>query len=80
MGIGPTLPAWKAGILPLNYTRNILSGNNANELYQNAWVMSTVYKLIFKIFVEKILCFQNLILSRDKKEKSLTYLPFICII
>ena len=22
MGIGPTLPAWKAGILPLNYTRN----------------------------------------------------------
>ena len=21
MGIGPTLPAWKAGILPLNYTR-----------------------------------------------------------
>ena len=72
MGIGPTLPAWKAGILPLNYTRNILSGNNANELYQNAWVMSTVYKLIFKIFVEKILRFQNLILSRDKKEKSLT--------
>ena len=23
MGIGPTLPAWKAGILPLNYTRII---------------------------------------------------------
>ncbi len=22
MGIGPTQPAWKAGILPLNYTRN----------------------------------------------------------
>ena len=21
MGIGPTRPAWKAGILPLNYTR-----------------------------------------------------------
>ena len=23
MGIGPTQPAWKAGILPLNYTRDI---------------------------------------------------------
>ena len=22
MGIGPTQPAWKAGILPLNYTRS----------------------------------------------------------
>jgi hypothetical protein len=22
MGIEPTLPAWKAGVLPLNYTRN----------------------------------------------------------
>ena len=24
MGIGPTRPAWKAGILPLNYTRMFL--------------------------------------------------------
>ncbi len=23
MGIEPTLPAWKAGILPLNYTRKL---------------------------------------------------------
>ena len=23
MGIEPTLPAWKAGVLPLNYTRNL---------------------------------------------------------
>ena len=27
MGIGPTLPAWKAGILPLNYTRIIFRNN-----------------------------------------------------
>jgi hypothetical protein len=26
MGIEPTLPAWKAGVLPLNYTRNIKYG------------------------------------------------------
>lgn len=25
MGIEPTLPAWEAGVLPLNYTRRILS-------------------------------------------------------
>ena len=31
MGIGPTQPAWKAGILPLNYTRI----HNAKRLYQN---------------------------------------------
>ena len=24
MGIGPTRPAWKAGILPLNYTRKVI--------------------------------------------------------
>ncbi len=23
MGIEPTLPAWEAGVLPLNYTRNL---------------------------------------------------------
>ena len=29
MGIGPTRPAWKAGILPLNYTRRYLRRDNA---------------------------------------------------
>ena len=35
MGIGPTLPAWKAGILPLNYTRNNSFANtliNCNKM------------------------------------------------
>ena len=39
MGIGPTRPAWKAGILPLNYTRNsFISRINAlvyNNTFQN---------------------------------------------
>ena len=26
MGIGPTQPAWKAGTLPLSYTRTVLGG------------------------------------------------------
>ena len=32
MGIGPTLSAWKAGVLPLNYTR-ISVGNINFTLY-----------------------------------------------
>ena len=30
MGIEPTRPAWKAGILPLNYTRILHEGNKSN--------------------------------------------------
>ena len=34
MGIGPTRPAWKAGILPLNYTRIYLAfTSNSQRLY-----------------------------------------------
>ena len=32
MGIEPTWPAWKAGALPLSYTRH--AGNNTNLLKQ----------------------------------------------
>ena len=33
MGIEPTRPAWKAGILPLNYTRMVLPLTSANGYY-----------------------------------------------
>lgn len=37
MGIGPTRPAWKAGTLPLSYTRirstNMLTNNNTSNIY-----------------------------------------------
>ena len=42
MGIGPTRPAWKAGILPLNYTRTLSFSQDAYKLYQNVLSMSTV--------------------------------------
>jgi hypothetical protein len=32
MGIEPTLPAWKAGVLPLNYTRKSFSQLVDNKL------------------------------------------------
>ena len=31
MGIEPTYPAWKAGVLPLNYTRILVSGLNRGD-------------------------------------------------
>ena len=37
MGIGPTQPAWKAGVLPLNYTRVT---HNACIFYQNIRALS----------------------------------------
>ena len=36
-GIGPSRPAWKAGVLPLNYTR---TSHNANKLYQRKGLLS----------------------------------------
>lgn len=32
MGIEPTQPAWKAGILPLNYARNDQVQNGGNRI------------------------------------------------
>ena len=37
MGIEPTRPAWKAGILPLNYTRILLVTRTRIELASPAW-------------------------------------------
>lgn len=48
MGIGPTQPAWKAGILPLNYTRE---SHNAKRLYQIQVHMSNIFRLFFEHFL-----------------------------
>ena len=37
MGIEPTQPAWKAGILPLNYTRILLVTRTRIELVLQPW-------------------------------------------
>ena len=47
MGIGPTQPAWKAGILPLNYTRISI---NAYVLYQTYVLLSRIFDYYFKLF------------------------------
>ena len=54
MGIEPTQPAWKAGILPLNYTRKI-----RNARYFNISYRSCQYHILF-IFVR---IYYNAVLS-----------------
>ena len=44
MGIEPTYPAWKAGVLPLNYTRVF---RNATILSQSTCFVKRFFKKIF---------------------------------
>ena len=46
MGIGPTRPAWKAGILPMNYTRI----EHAPPSYRQRLYIITRFKRIVKYF------------------------------
>ena len=56
MGIGPTRPAWKAGILPLNYTRTC----DAHKYYHNAKSMSTKIAVRLQNFVKKLYRCKNI--------------------
>ena len=58
MGIEPTRPAWKAGILPLNYTRMVLPLTSANGYYHIFAGLSMVF--------EKIQCCSNLNKAKNK--------------
>ena len=58
MGIGPTRPAWKAGILPLNYTRvSLVAVPYQQRLYIITLIptivkqKSALFRKIFKIFL-----------------------------
>ena len=46
MGIGPTRPAWKAGILPLNYTRI----RRTSPLYRQRLYIIALFQRIVKYF------------------------------
>ena len=48
MGIGPTQPAWKAGILPLNYTR--ISNSTLDYYIKLKDICQTFSISFFKIF------------------------------
>ena len=52
MGIGPTRPAWKAGILPLNYTRiHRTSPSHRQRLYIIA-LINRIVKYFFALFTK----------------------------
>ncbi len=55
MGIEPTRPAWKAGILPLNYTRTI--GIRLQLSYQRLYMIPH-FKGFVNTFLEKICDFE----------------------
>ena len=56
MGIGPTRPAWKAGILPLNYTRiNRVGFVSTTPVYNTTNQINC--QIIFKCFCKKFLFF-----------------------
>ena len=46
MGIEPTYPAWKAGVLPLNYTR-VISDTNDIILFLFLQVFFILFLLLF---------------------------------
>ena len=56
MGIGPTRPAWKAGILPLNYTRIL------------PYVSDSLTTLVYNTTIEQI-CQTNFCHFRKKNKK-----------
>ena len=61
MGIGPTRPAWKAGILPLNYTRiHRTSPSHRQRLYIIA-LINKIVKQFSLVFQKKIKKFYKLL-------------------
>gem|GEM_PF-6032163 len=46
MGVEPTRPAWKAGILPLNYTRTVI---DVKVLYIVYFALSNDFRLVLII-------------------------------
>ena len=70
MGIGPTRPAWKAGILPLNYTRI----RRASPLYrQRLYIIALIKRIVkyFSLFFANFLKKFNLYFLQHKINKKM---------
>ena len=50
MGIEPTYPAWKAGVLPLNYTRVTLIIIFIIQLFVNNFFVFLFFYIFFRYF------------------------------
>ena len=74
MGIEPTYPAWKAGVLPLNYTRVSNTSNIIPQIFKNTrenfnffnfFILDSLEKLLFpelfmKQYLNQKLCHESL--------------------
>ena len=69
-GIGPSQPAWKAGVLPLNYTRNIANIKILSQCNLCVKNYSKYFKKVYyKIHRQKNWqCILSLILNSPKDE------------
>ena len=89
MGIGPTRPAWKAGILPLNYTRisSHFGAASTTLVYNSTYKRNcqTIFAdfskkiikfLIFFLFYKK--CYKNVIFSLNItfSKKFVHFIPY----
>ena len=68
MGIEPTRPAWKAGILPLNYTRIVFSG----MLSQNCLNIIPHFFILVNTFLKFFLAYFFSFLNPSRKFYFLT--------
>ena len=73
MGIGPTRPAWKAGILPLNYTRISSQFTAASTtLVYNSTIQKNC-QIIFAAFFKKISKFSIIFLFYKNYQKNVIF-------
>ena len=85
MGIGPTRPAWKAGILPLNYTRRFSVGITVpTTLVYNSTIflncqtkLRCFFKKIKKILSFSIFAFILLFSAKIKNISAQTFYIFV---
>ena len=57
MGIEPTYPAWKAGVLPLNYTRKVClvpESNQRHEDFQSSALPTELTRLAIPRIIYRI--------------------------
>ena len=65
MGIEPTYPAWKAGVLPLNYTRISFNPNRTALVHIDGNRQGRRSALYNKLFVKKVSFWEKQVAFRD---------------
>ena len=70
MGIGPTRPAWKAGILPLNYTRISSQFISASTTLVYNSIIKKICQIFFADFFKKITKFFISFFMCQKSQKN----------